>query len=164
LHQEIKISDRPAWDHLCPGQFVVFFKDSRTDVVTDSAGRPADDFTSVAVFESVADAETYAGNMVALAPTLCAEIYDHLGRGGDPVRRIYDESIRRHFDPERRARRYAWTGGCLLVGFCLWSILAARLSSEHFLWFYIIGIKMLTLGTVLFVRGTSYFIGKRWQK
>jgi len=164
LHQEIKLGDLPALDHLRPGQLIVFFKDARSDVVTDTAGRPANECTTVAVFNGVADAEVYANTIVAATPTLCAEIYDHRGRSGEPLRRVYDESLRRRFDPERRARQHTWIGGCLLLAFCLWAILAARLSSEHFLWFYIVGIKIFTLGTVLFVRGMSYFMSKRWQK
>ena len=156
MPHRIKLDDRSAWDALRPGQYVVFLSDAHTDVVLDSDGRVAGEAMSVPVFECVADAETYAGQIVLSLPHVCAAIYDHHGRACDPLRRVYHESIRHRFDPERRARIYAWTGGSLLATFTIWAFIAAHKSDEHFLWFYIVGMKLLVLGTVLFVRGMSH--------
>ena len=167
MPRQIELNDRAAWECLSPGQFVVFLSDCRTEVVLDGDGKPAADSTFVPVFESLPDAETYGEETAARSPAVCAEIYDHLGRSGDPVRRIYHEGVRKRFDPERRARRDAWTGGSLLFAFTIWAImiwLARNWSNEHFLWFYIIGMKLLTLGTILFVRGVSYLMAQKITK
>jgi hypothetical protein len=67
-----------------------------------------------------------------------------------------ERPIRHRFDPERRARIYAGTGGCFLGAFTIRALIAAHKSEEYFLWFYIVGTKLLVLGTVLFVRGMSH--------
>jgi hypothetical protein len=145
-----------------PGEFVVFLSNWRTDVVVDRDGRTANDATPIPVFESMSEAETYAEQAVAGMPSVCASIYDHQGRSGDPLRRVYHPSVRRRFDPERNARRSAWAGGCLLFAFAIWAVFAAFSSDTHFLWFYIVGMKLLVLGSVLFVHGMGFFIGRRW--
>jgi hypothetical protein len=157
----IQLGDSEAWERLQPGQFAVFFSDPRTDVLVDERGGPAGVATSVAVFDSLAEAERYAGQIVTSGPVVCAAIYDHHGRAGDPLRRIYHESVRRRFDPQRSARRSAWVGGWFLVAFTVWAWIAAFSTDEHFLWFYILGVKLFILGTVLFVRGIGYFLGNR---
>ena len=40
------------------------------------------------------------------------------------------------------------------------SILANE-SDMHFLWFYILGMKLLVLGVILFTRGAGYFLDHR---
>ncbi len=160
----IRLDDASAWEALRPGQFVVFLAGARSEILLDRDGRTADHTTSVPLFDSLDDAERYAEKTVASMANVCGEIYDHHGRSGDPVKRVYPESLRRRFDPERSARRYAWAGGGLLCVFTIWAIVGANRSDLHFLWFYIIGMKLLTLGTILFVRGVGFFIGRRWQK
>jgi hypothetical protein len=157
----LRLDDAPAWEALREGQAVVFLANARSEILLDSDGKPANGATSIPVFESIGEAEDYAERTVQRMPTVCAEIYDHRGRGGDPLERVYHESLRKHFDPERRARRYAWTGGCLLGIFAIWAVVAANRSNQHFLWFYLIGVKLLTLGTILFVRGMGFFIERR---
>lgn len=113
----------------------------------------------IPVFQSIQEAEIFAEQGVARAPSLCASIYDHRGRSSDPLRRIYHSSLRRKFDPERSARRSAWTGGAFVLAFAIWAIVAVG-TDERFLWFYILGLKLFTIGTVLFVRGVGYFLGR----
>jgi hypothetical protein len=149
---------------LPPGQISVFLSDVRTDVLIDCNGHPADDATAIPVFDGLAKAEAFAEQAVARMPSACASIYDYHGRSGDPLRRVYHESIRRRYDPQRRARRDTWAGGGLLCAFAIWAFIAAFSSDEHFLWFYIIGIKLLVLGAILFVRGVGFLIAQRWQK
>ena len=160
----IRLNDPAAWETLRPGQFTVFLADAKSDVLLDGDGRPAGDTTSIPVFPSMSEAEVHARQVVAGRPRICAEIYNHQGRSGEPVLRVYDESVRRRFDPELRAKRYVQVGGGLLCAFAIWAVIAANRSSEHFLWFYIVGIKLLTLGTVLFVRGIGFFIGRKWPR
>jgi hypothetical protein len=152
LPRQIELNDGAAWEALRPGEFVVFLANAQTEVGLDK--------TSVPVFENLAEADLYAAEAVSHDPAICAAIYDHRGRAGDPVRRVYHESVRKRFDPERSARRSAWTGGVLLGLFAVWSVIASNATDEHFLWFYIVGVKLLVLGTILFVRGVSFFLGK----
>jgi hypothetical protein len=161
LPRQIQLNDGQGWERLRPGQFVVFLSDARTDVVLDSDGKLAGDSTCIPVFESMVEAEAHAEQAVERMPSVCAAIYDHRGRSGDPLRRIYHRSIRSRFDPERSARRYAWIGGCLLVAFAIWAVIAAYSTDEHFLWFYILGVKLFVLGAVLFVRGIGFFLDRR---
>lgn len=109
--------DVSRWASSHPGQYVVFLSNCDSDVLLDNDGRPANDQTSVQVFDSLAEAEEYATRVVQPTPSVCAGIYDYQGRGGDPVLRVYHESARQRFDPERRARRYAWVGACFLAAF-----------------------------------------------
>jgi hypothetical protein len=156
----IQLNDGPAWENLRPGQYVVFLSNCDSDVLLNSDGTPANDQTWVPVFDSLAEAEDYGTRAIQSTPTVCAGIYDHQGRSGDPVLRIYHQSARRRFDPERRARRYAWAGASFLSAFVIWSIIGSR-TNERFLWFYLLGIKLFTVGTVLLIRGLSFFIGRR---
>lgn len=161
MHRQIQLNDAAAWESLRPGQFVVFLSDPHSDVLLDVEGSAAGEATAVPVFENMEEAERYAEQSVVRLPSMCASIYDHLGRSGDPLKRVYHESIRKHFDPARSARRSAWVGGCFLGAFVIWAVIAAFSTDEHFLWFYILGMKLLTFGTILFVRGLGYFLGKR---
>ena len=138
---------------------MVFLANCNTDVLLDDDGSLANDGTSIAVFDSLAEAEEYAARVVAPTPSVCVAIYDHRGRSGDPVRRIYHQSVRHKFDSERRARRYAWIGACFLCAFAIWAIIGWR-TDERFLWFYLLGMKLFTVGTVLFVRGIAFFLGR----
>jgi len=161
LYRQIQLNDAAAWESLLPGQFVVFLSDPHSDVLLGVDGSTASQATAIPVFENMEDAERYAEQSVARLPSACASIYDHLGRSGDPLKKVYHESIRKQFDPARSARRYAWVGGLFLGAFVIWAVIAAFSTDEHFLWFYILGMKLLTFGTILFVRGLGYFLGKR---
>ena len=154
------MNDVAGWTTLHPGQYVVFLSNCDTDVLLDNDGRLANDQTAVPVFDRLADAEEYAARIVRPTPSVCAGIYDYQGRSGDPVLRVYHESARRRFDPERRARRYVWIGACFLCAFFIWWIIGSR-TNERFLWFYLLGMKLFTVGTVLLVRGIGFFIGRR---
>jgi hypothetical protein len=153
LRRDIQLNDLPAWDRLHAGEFVVFLSNARSDVGLDRGDVP--------VFDNLPEAEAYAEQAVSGNASVCAAIYDHHGRSGDPVHRVYHASVQHTFDPERRARRLTWTGGGFLLAFAIWAVYAATSTEEHFLWFYIAGVKLLTLGTVLFVQGIGYYLGRR---
>jgi len=140
---------------------MVFLSDPQSDVLLGVDGNAAGETTAIPVFENIEEAERHAEQSVARQPSACASIYDYRGRSGDPLKRIYHESLRKRFDPQRSARRSAWVGGCFLGTFVIWAVIAAFSTDEHFLWFYILGMKLLTFGTILFVRGVGYFLGKR---
>ena len=161
LTRSIQLNDAAAWESLSAGHYAVFLSNANSDVLIDGSGAIASGDTSVAVFDSIEAAEAFAKETVADSREICAAIYDHHGRSGDPLRRVYHEDIQHRFDLQRRARRDSWAGGCLLGAFVIWSVVAAKLSDMHFLWFYIIGMKLLVLGTILFVRGIGYFLGQK---
>jgi hypothetical protein len=140
----------------------VFLSDWRTGTLIDEAGQEAGDRSTAPVFDSLVEAEAYAEQLVAGKPSVCAGIYDHLGRSGDPLRQIYHSSVRARFDPARRARRYVWIGSALLCAFAVWALVGRR-SNEHFLWFYLFGMKFLVLGSILFIRGLAFFIERRYS-
>lgn len=153
MRRDIQLDDVAAWDRLQPGEFAVFLSNARSDVGLDRRAVP--------VFDSLPEAEAYADQAVSGNVSACASIYDHHGRSSDPLRRVYHSSVRSNFDPERRAKRLTWTGGGFLAAFAIWAVYAATSTEEHFLWFYIVGVKLLTLGTVLFVQGIGYYLGRR---
>ena len=155
----IQLNDGAAWESLGPGHYVVFLSDTRTEITLDESGGAASGQTLIPVFESLAQAETYAEQVVSRSPHVAASIYDHHGRAGDPIRQLHHESVRHRFDPVRHARIETWVGGSFLFAFTAWAVVANR-SEEHFLWFYILGVKLFVLGTVLFVRGVSHL----WQR
>jgi hypothetical protein len=159
----LNLNDGPAWEALREGQYVVFLSDCKTDVLLDSEGKQAGDQTTVPVFDNLAEAEECATRAVATTPSVCASIYDHHGRSGDPLRCVYHESVRLRYDPERRARRYTWAGAAFLCAFVIWAMIG-RLDDERFLWFYLLGVKLFSVGTILLVRGLSFFLGRRGTK
>ena len=145
-----------------PGQFLVYLADVRTDILLDpQTGAIARQSPRIPTFNSFEDAAEYAEQAVRRFPKARADIYDHTGRAGDSLKRIYPPELRRRYDPRRRARRDTWLGGTLLALFAIWSVTAATRSDMHFLWFYIVGMKLLVVGTVFFVRGVGWFLDNR---
>jgi hypothetical protein len=144
------------------GQFLVYLASARTDVLLDPAtGVMATEDTPIPVFDRFEDAVQYAEEAVRRIPTARADVYDHNGRAGDSLRRIYPPALRRRYDPARRARRDAWAGSILLGLFVVWAITLANRSETHFFWFYMGGIKILVLGSIFFIRGIVYFLDQR---
>ncbi len=145
-----------------PGQFYVYLANARTDILLDpSTGAIAKESTSIPLFDSFEDAVHYAEEAVQRLPKARADVYDHRGRAGDSLKRIYPEALRRRYDPLRRARREFWAGSVLLILFVGWAITFANRSDSHFLWFYIIGMKLLVLGLTFFLRGAGYLLDHR---
>ena len=158
----ISLDNQDAWTRLHDGQFVVYLSSARTDVLLDpSTGALATGTTAIPVFDTLQDALQYAEEAVQRVPTARADLYDHHGRSGDAIRRIYPAALRRRYDPVRRAHRDTWVGSLLLAAFALWAVTFANRSNEHFLVFYIVGMKLLVLGSIFFIRGVGYFLDHR---
>lgn len=161
MHQ-IPLTDQRSWSSIPEGHFPVFLSAVRTDILLDpDTGSPATNSTVIPVLDSLSDALQYAEEAVQRVPTARADIYDHHARAGDPLRRIYPVALRRRYDPLRRARRDTWGGSILLGAFAIWSVFAIGGSNQHFLWFYMVGMKMLVLGSIFFIRGVGYFLDNR---
>jgi hypothetical protein len=147
-----------AWNHrMLPGQYALFFHDARTDVMLDEAGSVVQREDAVAVFESLDGAREYARETVERRPVLRAEIFD--SRGG-LVEKIYSETMRRRFDPRRLARRDVQIGGALLAGAAGTTTYAA-LGNWQSIWAYIIGTKLLIVGTFIISRGIGWYLDDR---
>jgi len=145
-----------------PGQFYVYLANPRTDILLDpTTGAIAQEATPVPIFASFEDAVHYAEQAVKRLSEARADIYDHRGRAGDSLKQVYPEALRRRYDPLRRARREFWAGIILLGLFAVWAITFANKSDMHFLWFYILGMKLLVLGLIFVTRGVGYFLGHR---
>lgn len=158
----ISLDDHPSWTRLHQGQFVIYLADARTDVLLDPwTGAFAANDTEVPVFDSIDEAAAFGEDAVQRIPTARANVYDHHGRAGDSLRRIYPVSLRRKYDPLRRARRDTWIGGTLLAIFILWACTVANNSNTHFFWFYMMGMKILVLGSIFFIRGVGSLLDHR---
>jgi len=100
------------------------------------------------VFSTLAEAEAYATQQVALIPTLRCRIYDHQGLAVQPIREI--RGSQHKGDSEITARFRRWAGSILFFGGLAlvaldWS-LDFRLS-----WPATIGVRMFPVGLVLLV-------------
>ncbi len=77
------------------GEYAVFLLAAVDRTPRDSEGRPfSSGDQSVAICSDLAAAEEFANAVVARHPELCAQIYDHLGKAGEPLRVIYEPSVR----------------------------------------------------------------------
>lgn len=137
-----------------PGEYAVFVKSAKHRIARDLEGRAfAPGEESVAVCADLDEAMALANATVARHPELCAEIYDHRGKSGDPVRLIYDPSVRGKY-PGSRAyakREAAWGSVIATAGVCF-VIYDAR-HDLAWLWGYIVGIKLLLVGFNFLIRG-----------
>ena len=139
------------------GQYVVFTYDvdSRTPRDLEGgqfiAGPGEADPAAVAVCDSRKEAELLAFEVTERHPDLYCEIYDHEGKGKDPVASIFHPSgLAKHRGPIY-ARRQALIGAGFLT---LGTTLASVDFHYHmkFIWGYILGLKCLVLGGTFMVR------------
>ncbi len=100
------------------------------------------------VFSSLAEAEKYAAQQVALIPTLRCRIYDHQGLAVQPIREI--RGSQHKGDSEITARFRRWTGSILFFGGL--GLVALDWSANFSLsWPATIGVRMFPVGLVLLV-------------
>jgi hypothetical protein len=136
-----------------PGQYAVFVFDARTHVARDAAGRyPDRGEASVAFCDDLAAAQTLAGQVVAPHPDLCCEIYDHEGMARAPLEVVYNPAERGRYTGRPLARRKIFWGVALYV--CAVPIVVADVVHDfRLIWGYVIGLKLMIIGTVLLVQG-----------
>jgi hypothetical protein len=140
-------------DLIRAGQYAVFLFDIRTHVPRDAAGLfLADGGGDVAICASLDDAVEFARSVVARHPELCAEVYDDTGKSSEPLRVIYDPSVQGRYQGRPVARRETVWGLVFLV--CGVSLFVVDLRHEFaWIWGYVIGLKMVIIGSALLVRG-----------
>jgi len=136
------------------GEYAVFFLSAARRTARDLDGRAfAQGEESVAICSSLDEAIDLANSTVARHPELCAEIYDHHGKSGEPVRLIYDPSVRGKYPGSRpyAKREAAW--GLLIVAGGIGFVIYDARHELAWLWGYIVGIKLLLVGGNFLVRG-----------
>ncbi len=136
-----------------PGQFSVFVLDA-----SRRAAAPGD--PSVEIAPDFDTAIRFAEDVVARDPSLCCEIYDHSGKAGEPLRTVYEPSVRGKYEGRPRARKEMWIGvGILAVASVFIAYDVKR--DLTWLWGYIIGLKLSIIGGAFLVRGISRYLEAR---
>jgi len=145
-------------DMIRPGAYAVFVlqADSRAP-----ADRDGNDFrlgeASAMIAPHLAAAQDFAEKIVTSNPKLCCEIYDDHGKSGPPVATVYDSSVRGHHEGIEYARRNTTIGLLLFALAAVFIVYDAR-HDLAWLWGYIVGLKLLIIGSVFLVRGTAGMI------
>ena len=151
-------------DIIRPGEYAVFVLHADSRAPADRDGR---DFrageASVIIAPHLAAARDFAEKIVAANPKLCCEIYDHHGKSGPPVATVYESSVRGRYEGIEYARRNTAIGVLLLALAAAFIVYDAR-HDLVWLWGYIVGLKLLIIGSVFLVRGTAGIIEHRSAK
>jgi hypothetical protein len=137
------------------GQYAVFVLEIRTHVARDAEGRfPVEGDASVAICEDLHEAAECARSIVFRHPQLCREIYDHEGKAGAPLQVIYNPAVEGRYQGRPYARRVtAWGSGIFLCGAALIALDMRR--DLAWIWGYVLGLKMVIVGTGLLVHGLA---------
>jgi hypothetical protein len=151
----------PGWNGLRnSGQFAVFFHEIRTDVMVDEAGITMERTGTVAVFGSLEDAREYAQGVVEKRPRQRGEIFAAGVGSGGPEEVVYSKSTGRRFDPRRLARRDVQVASAMLAGSVGTAVYAA-VGGWKSIWAYIIGTKLLVIGSFIMSRGLGWYLEER---
>jgi len=139
----------------------VFVFDIRTHVARDAEGRfSPDGEASVAICDDRNEALECARDVVARHPETCCEIYDHEGKSDEPLQVVYNPAVEGRYRGRPHARRIiAWGSGVFLCGAALIAV-----DFRHglaWIWGYVLGLKMLVVGTGLLVRGLAGLYERR---
>ncbi len=139
-----------------PGQFAVFPVDLKFHRLHDESGTLAGADPLVAVYPSLGEAEAHANEIVARFPALFCEIYDHEGKVKEPVRVIYNASVKGKYVGRPAAWRFTYWGAFILAcGVAL--VTVDGLHDWHLIWGYVIGNKLILAGGALLLRGLLGF-------
>lgn len=91
---------------------------------------------------------------MARHPELCCEIYDHEGKSGEPLQVVYNPAVEGRYRGRPLERRITIWGS--VVFSCGAALIVVDI--QHglaWIWGYVLGLKMLVVGTGLLVRGLS---------
>jgi hypothetical protein len=132
-------SAQPAsWnERMLPGEYAVHY--SSFDNVTQSS-------PTCTIFASLADAQAYAKEYVALNPTLRCRIYDHQGLVGAPIAEFQGTKYVGDSDLTPRFRR--WAGSLLFFGGLILTIVDWSVDFRLG-WPAMLGTRMMLPGLVL---------------
>jgi hypothetical protein len=101
-------------ERMKPGEYAILYSSLR--LASENSAAMREPFCSV--FSTLADAEEYASQQVALLPTLSCRIYDHHGLGRPPIREIRGSQYKGEAEMSPRFRRW-WGYGLFLGGLVL---------------------------------------------
>src|SRR5215831_6134451 len=132
----------PHWLELIrPGQCCVFILDARDRVPKNVDGRSfGEGEASAEISDNFDDAVRFAEEVVSRHPELCAEIYNHEGKSGEPIRTVYEPSVRGKYEGLPLAKRSTGVGLALLAAATLFVIYDAK-HDLRWMWGYIVGLK-----------------------
>lgn len=133
----------------------MFVFDIRTHVARDAEGRfPVDGGASVAICECLNEAQECAAGIVASHPELCCEIYDHEGKSREPLEVVYNPAVEGRYRGRPYARRITACGSAIFL--CGGALIALDMRRDlAWIWGYVLGLKMVVVGTALLVRGLT---------
>ena len=107
---------------------------------------------AVAICGDLDDASRLANSIVKLHPQLCAEIYDHTGKSGEPLQVVYEPSVRGKYVGRPFAKREALRGMAILAAGIFFIVLDVR-HDLRWMWGYILGLKLTVVGGSFTARG-----------
>jgi hypothetical protein len=150
-------------DIIRPGQYCVFILDARDRIPKDLEGRSfGEGEASVQIAATFDDAARFAEEVVSRHPELCAEIYNHEGKSGEPIRTIYEPSVRGKYEGMPLAKRSIGIGLLLLAGASAFVVCDAR-HDLRWMWGYIVGLKLAIVGGSYLVRGIAGYFEHRLE-
>jgi hypothetical protein len=130
-------------ERMKPGEYAILYSSLRlaSDAENSAVREP---FCSV--FSTLAEAEEYAAQQVALLPTLGCRIYDHHGLGRHPIREIRGTEYKGEEDISPRFRR--WWGYSLFFGGMVLLVVDWR-ADFGLLWPAMFATRMMPMGLFL---------------
>jgi hypothetical protein len=142
-----------------PGEYAILYSSLRlgSDPVHSAAMREP----ICSVFTTLAEAEEYAAQQVALMPTLGCRIFDHDGLGRQPIREIRGSRYKGEDEMSPRFRRW-WGYGLFLGGMVL--LVVDWRADFGLLWPAMFAMRMMPVGLLLLVTELVIFIEARRKK
>jgi hypothetical protein len=138
-----------------PGEFSVFILDADLRIARDFNGEEFRDGEFAAeIAPDFASAVRFAEELVARHPELCCEIYGSEGRSGEPLRTVYEPSVRGKYEGLPWAKREAAIGATIISVGIAFIVYDAR-HDLRWMWGYILGAKLLIIGGSYLVRGIA---------
>jgi hypothetical protein len=128
-----------------PGQYSAFLRDRDTSVALD---------TSVTIFDSLNEARAWGEEVCACNARTRCDIYDSEGLANNAVDSIYNAAVRGDYVGVKPARTRLFAGlAALSVGTVLIAWDFHR--DFRFMWGYILGVKLVLIGTTAAIQGAS---------
>jgi hypothetical protein len=145
-------------ERMKPGEYAILYSSLRlaSDAENSAMREP---FCSV--FSTLAEAEEYAAQQVALLPTLGCRIYDHHGLGRQPIREIRGTEYKGEEEMSPRFRR--WWGYSLFFGGMVLLVVDWR-ADFGLLWPAMFATRMMPIGLFLLAIELVIFIEARRKK
>ena len=143
----------PHWRGLVrDGQCALFVFDARSHSARNPDGGVPAGSASLALFDDLDGATAFASDLVAKRPELCCEIYDYGREYGQPLSTIYNDTFHEKHLGRGLAKRQT-AGGALAITAGVALVVIDFRHDLTWFWGYILGVKLLIIGTTLFING-----------